>query len=75
MTVTREVKLKDFEFWGGAKQFTDLLTAAELTIIESCFDDDTPKSETEINDFIWFSPEVWTEWIGETEESILARGH
>lgn len=75
MTITREIKLKDFEFWSGAKQFADLLTAAELTIIESCLDDGTPMTETEVNDFIWFSPEIWTEWIGETEESILARGH
>lgn len=74
MTVTREVELKNFEFWGGAKQFTDLLTPEELTIIENCLNNDTPMTETEINDFLWFSPEVWTEWIGETEESILERG-
>jgi hypothetical protein len=77
MTIQYEKKLQDFDFWAGAKVFADKLTADELNTIEKYLEMDRngePISETELNDFIWFSPEIWTSWIGETEDSIMERG-
>lgn len=79
MTIKQEIKLRDFNFWSGAKLWVDKLTCGELDTIEEMLETSPFSSEdgcmtaTELNDFIWFEPEVWTVWIGETEESICAR--
>lgn len=75
MTVKFEISLRDFDFWGGAKTYTDLLTPTELDRIEYCLTDLSDDwTETEINDFIWFDTDIWTCWLYTTEDEILERG-
>lgn len=74
MTIKKEISLRDFEFWGGAKQWADLLTWEELDRLEWYLDDCSNEwGETEINDFLWFDTEIWTELLGITEDELLAR--
>lgn len=74
MTIKKEISLRDFEFWAGAKQWADVLTPEELDELEWYLDSGSDEwTETEINDFVWFEPEIWTEWLGVTEDELLAR--
>lgn len=58
MDYTKEFDVEHFEFWSGAKDRTEDLSLDQLkalgNYIEECFADRTP-TETEINDFVWFS--------------------
>ena len=74
MTIKKEISLRDFEFWAGAKQWADLLTMEELDRLEWYLDDCSNEwSETEVNDFLWFDTEIWTELLGITEDELLER--
>lgn len=74
MTIKKEISLRDFEFWGGAKQWADVLTPEELDELEWYLDSGSNEwTETEINDFLWFDTEIWTEWLGITEDELLER--
>ena len=75
MTIKKEISLRDFEFWGGAKQWAAVLTPEELDELEWYLDDCAEEqwTETEINDFLWFDTEIWTELLGITEDELLAR--
>lgn len=60
-----EKSLKDFEFWGGAKDTVKYLTTEELDYIEQMLDMDYEMmSETEINDYFWFEDDVIAETLG-----------
>ena len=76
MIINKNIDLKDFKFWSGAKDLADLLTQEELKQIEFCpedfFHDKTP-SESEINDLFWFDENFICEMIGETAESVFNR--
>lgn len=74
MTITKEISLRDFGFWGGAKQWANLLTEEELDTLEYYMDDgEVSWDETMINDFIWFDTEIWLKWLGLTEDKLLKR--
>ena len=76
MIINKNIDLKNFEFWSGAKDLADLLTRDELQQIEfnleDIFHDKTP-SETDINDLFWFEEDFICEMIGETAEEVLNR--
>ena len=76
MIINKNIDLKNFEFWAGAKDLADLLTRDELQQIEfnleDIFHDKTP-SETDINDLFWFEEDFICEMIGETAEEVLNR--
>lgn len=63
-----EKNLKDFEFWGGARDRALLFTDEEFEIIEQYLEDvsmDITYTETDINDFVWFEDEFYiTELFG-----------
>lgn len=60
-----EKSLKDFEFWGGAKDTVKYLTTEELDYIEQMLDMDYEMMrETEINDYFWFEDDVIAETLG-----------
>lgn len=64
MTITTEIKLRDFEFWCAAKNTRMYLTDDEVDIIEAALEElsgDKPMTATEINDIFWFE----TDWIAE----------
>ena len=51
--------LKDFEFWGGAKDWTSGLTDEQWNILDNYIRDlaecmDKPLTDTFINDTVWF---------------------
>ena len=76
MIVTKNIDLKNFTFWSGAKDLADLLTSEELEQIEFCLEDlfhDKTPSETEINDLFWFDEDFICELIGTTPEEVLER--
>ena len=69
MKVSREVELKNFEFWGGAVANAKAFTDEEMDILESILDDFSSDdghdiSETQLNDIFWFEPETLCEWLG-----------
>ena len=67
MLINKNIDLKFFKFWSGAKDLADLLTPQEFEQIEfnleDLFHDKTP-SETDINDLFWFDSEFVCEMIG-----------
>ena len=65
MKVCYETSLKNFEFWGPAKDHADLLDRWELDEIESAFfDDEITYSETDINDFVGFRDDEIAQYLG-----------
>ena len=75
MMIAKDIKLKDFPFWGGAKAVAERLSDEEFDILENYFEEMLEEDEqiafnpTYINDFIWFSQELY-EIIGTTEEEF-----
>jgi hypothetical protein len=76
MKVYREISLRKFEFWAGAKDRVKYLTDEELDRIEEVLEDLCPKglSEVELNDLFWFDEDLVAEWLGyESFEEIMER--
>lgn len=79
MYIQKEIRLRDFEFWGGAKEFASKLRPQELDDIEESleiyFEDmyDVP-TETRINDIFWFDQEWVINELGLRDvESVMNR--
>lgn len=76
MKVYREISLRDFDFWAGARDTVKYLTEEELEQIEQILEDLYPDGigETELNDLVWFEDDLIAEWLGyETFEKIMER--
>lgn len=76
MKVTKNINLRNFEFWSGALALSENLTLEELDQIEFCLEDffhDRTPTETEINDLFWHEPDFICNLIGENEEEIFDR--
>lgn len=78
MTVSKEITLRNFKFWGGAKAVADRLTARELDELEKYFEsleEDFGRvySETEINDLMWFETDEILFWLDIDEEEFWRR--
>lgn len=75
MTITKEISLRDFEFWGGAKEFARKLTTKEFDIIEDWLSSLGEEffDETYINDLFWFYRDELCEEIGIPLNIIEAR--
>lgn len=72
MKVYKDVSLRDFEFWRGAKENAALLTGEQFDVIESFLEDQgTEFSEVEINDLFWFDFETVISWLGFNSEEEL----
>ena len=66
MEVYKEMNLRDFEFWSGAKSNAETLTDEQLDMVESILEDAFPDGldETQINDIFWFDFDTISEWLG-----------
>ena len=66
MEVYKEMNLRDFEFWSGAKSNAETLTDEQLDMVESILEDAFPDGmdETQINDIFWFDFDTIREWLG-----------
>ncbi len=76
MTIITENNLRNFQFWGGAKDWANCFTCEELDTIEEMLEDCYPEgiNETTINDLFWFEPETLCEWLGiDFEEDLCNR--
>lgn len=69
------MRLRDFEFWSGAKSNAEILTDRHFDELEFILEDLYPDGmdETQINDLFWFDFDSVLEWLGleveeETEE-------
>lgn len=76
MRIYEEKRLRDFEFWSGAKDRVEYLTDNELDTIESIFEDMYPDGmeDTQINDIFWFEEDWIAEMLGyEDFDAIMYR--
>ena len=66
MKIYYEQSLRDFDFWGGAKDRVKYLSDEQLDTIENTLEELYPEgmSETEINDLFWFEEDTIAEWLG-----------
>jgi hypothetical protein len=76
MRIYREIPLREFDFWAGAKDRVKYLTRYELDQIEEMLEEICPDglSETDLNDLFWFEDDLIAEWLGyESFEEIMER--
>lgn len=72
--ISEDKRLRDFDFWSGAKDTVDYLTSDELDTIEDLLEDAYPDgmTETQLNDLFWFDIDVIAEWLGYDDfESLI----
>lgn len=72
MKVYKEMNLRDFQFWSGAKSNAETLTGEQLDMVENILEDCYPDGidATTINEMFWFDFDTIREWLGiEDEES------
>ena len=70
MKVYKEMNLRDFKFWSGAKSNAETLTDEQLATVQYNLEEiyQDGMSETQINDFFWFDFDTIREWLGIEEE-------
>ena len=71
MRIYSETSLESFEAWSGAIDTLDRVReAGKCDELESILEDLYPDgmSKTELNDLLWFEPEIVYEWLGIEEE-------
>lgn len=70
MKIYGEKSLRNFEFWGGAKESANELTESQFNEVENILKDMYPEGmdETQINDLFWFEFDTIKEWLGITDE-------
>ena len=73
MTIIKEERLENFEFWSGARYLADKLTSKEFDIIEELLEELYPDGmeETEINDFFWFDGDTIAQALGYEDEDDM----
>lgn len=73
MKVIEYINLADFEFWGGASDRVENLTASDFDTIETALEDIYPEGmdRTQINDIFWFDFDYIAQILGyESEEDF-----
>lgn len=77
MKIYKEISsYSDFEFWSGARDTAEELTADEIEEVFTILEDVYPEgmTETELNDFFWFERDTIAEWLGyEDFDEIMNR--
>lgn len=73
MTIIKEERLENFEFWSGARYLADKLTCKEFDVIEELLEELYPDGmeETEVNDFFWFDGDTIAQALGYEDEDDL----
>lgn len=77
MVYSKEFSVDTFPFWSGAKDTVEDVCKADKTyelqsLIEEQFaDSETPPTETEINDFVWFERDFIYNRLGLDENGEL----
>ena len=70
MKVYKEMNLRNFKFWSGAKSNAETLTDEQLATVQYNLEEiyQDGMSETQINDFFWFDFDTIREWLGIKED-------
>ena len=70
MKVYKEMDIRDFKFWSGAKSNAETLTDEQLATVQYNLEEiyQDGMSETQINDFFWFDFDTIREWLGIKDE-------
>lgn len=71
MQMTYELDLRNFEAWSGAVHTLDRIREEGLCgqlefILEDLYPDGM--TDTQLNDLLWFEPELIYEWLGISDE-------
>lgn len=80
MVYSRDFSVDSFEFWSGAKDTVeDVRRAGKMDELQSLIEeqfaaDETPPTETTINDFVWFEREFIYGRLGLDENGELPGG-
>lgn len=74
-TVTYELDLTQFKFWGGAVETVKYLTYSELEELNAFFNDNYEVlSETDVNDIFWFEDDALARYLGYDDfEALMNR--
>lgn len=75
--IIEDKRLRDFEFWSGAKDTVSKLTSDDLDTIENILEDAYPDgmTETQINDLFRFDTDIIAEWLGYEDWDALCNEH
>ena len=75
MKYTVEESLRQFNFWSGAKDTAEQLTAEQLDQMESILEDCYPDgmTDTQINDIFWFEQDWIAEQLGFEDWETLVK--
>ena len=70
MKVYKEMDLRDFKFWSGAKSNAETLTDEQLATVQYNLEEiyQDGMSETQIHDLFWFEFDTIREWLGIKDE-------
>ena len=70
MKVYKEINLRNFKFWSGAKDNAGTLTNEQLDKVDSILEELYPygMNETEINNFFGFGFNTIRKWLGIEKE-------
>lgn len=73
MTIIKEERLANFEFWSGACYLAEKLTSKEFDIIEELLEELYPDGmeEVQVNDFFWFDGDTIAQSLGYEDEDDL----
>lgn len=77
MKVIKEINSAyDFEFWSGARETINYLSASEIETVFRILEETYPEgmSDTELNDFFWFEDDTIAEWLGWPDFDTLMSG-
>ena len=74
MKICEDKSLRDFEFWGRAKDNAELLTSEQLDKVEQILEDLYPygMDSTVLNDLFWFAFDTVCEWLGRSYEELTS---
>ena len=65
MEIKCEISLASFEWWSGARDNAMKFTYEEMDELECILDGLGEEwTDTQLNDLMWFEPEIICEWLG-----------
>ena len=75
MKIWTEDSIRNFEFWGGARDTIEDLTYDDFDILEPIIEEMFmgEVEDVDLNDFFWFERDTIAEWLGYEDYEELMR--
>ena len=75
MKIWTEDSIRNFEFWGGARDTIEDLTYDDFDILEPMIEEIFmgEVEDVDLNDFFWFERDTIAEWLGYEDYEELMR--